>query len=61
MTTQSPSGNPPVDGMQYADALAAELIHYLGVDAAMRTCSENHWAGVLDAVRRQVATKSPSS
>ncbi|GAB4122646.1 MAG: hypothetical protein Tsb008_07510 [Rhodothalassiaceae bacterium] len=39
----------------YADALAAELMRHLGFDAAQKTCRENHWDGVLDALMRQKA------
>lgn len=42
----------------YADALAAELLRHLGYDAAQKTCHENHWDGVLDALRRQQAEKA---
>jgi len=47
--------------IRYTDALASELIRHLGVEAAMRTCSENHWAGVLEAVRRHAASRTASS
>lgn len=39
--------------VHYAQALAAQLIRYLGYQAAERTCLENHWSGVLQAVRNQ--------
>jgi len=61
MATRTHSGetpHPPSGEMRYADALASELIRHLGVDAAERTCAENHWGGVLDAVRRQSSAKS---
>ena len=43
--------------MQYADALATELLRHLGYEAAEKTCCENHWDGVLEALRRQVDRK----
>ncbi len=39
--------------MQYADALAAELLRHLGYEAAEKTCAENHWDGVLEALQKQ--------
>ncbi len=45
--------------MQYADALAAELLRHLGYEAAERTCNENHWDGVLEALRRQQKAAPP--
>ncbi|GEQ99513.1 hypothetical protein JCM17845_01370 [Iodidimonas gelatinilytica] len=46
--------------MQYADTLAAELLRHLGYEAAQRTCCENHWDGVLEALKRQSAHKTAS-
>lgn len=39
--------------LTYTNALAAQLIRYLGFDGAEKTCCENHWDGVLQAVRTQ--------
>ncbi len=47
--------------MQYADALAAELLRHLGYEAAERTCNENHWDGVLEALRRQQKAAPPAA
>ncbi|WP_281302274.1 MULTISPECIES: hypothetical protein [unclassified Iodidimonas] len=43
--------------MQYADALATELLRHLGYEAAEKTCCENHWDGVLEALRKQAERK----
>lgn len=47
--------------LRYTDALAAELLRRLGLEAAERTCHENHWDGVLDALRRQTGAGAPPS
>lgn len=36
---------------RHADQLASELIRHLGLKGAERTCRENHWSGVLAAVK----------
>jgi len=46
---------------RYAEALAAELLRHLGFEAAEKTCFENHWDGVLDALRRQQGRRSHPS
>lgn len=50
-----------VVNMQYADALAAELLRHLGYEAAEKTCCENHWDGVLEALRKQIPQKTTSA
>lgn len=47
--------------LRYTDALAAELLRRLGYEAAERTCHENHWEGVLEALRRQHGPAAPHS
>ncbi|MEX1146934.1 MAG: hypothetical protein WEB93_01005 [Sphingomonadales bacterium] len=36
----------------HAQELARQLVRHLGIDGAKRTCTENHWQGVLDIIRR---------
>lgn len=47
--------------LRYTDALAAELLRRLGFEAAERTCHENHWEGVLEALRRRNSAAVPPS
>lgn len=43
------SGSDPQ--FRHTDQLASELIRHLGLKGAERTCRENHWSGVLAAVK----------
>jgi len=56
MATQNAATETP----QYTETLASELIRHLGYEGAVRTCSENHWSGVLEAVRRLRPDRSPN-
>lgn len=46
-------GKQSTQPLEYASALAAQLVRFLGYEAAEKTCQENHWDGVLEAVRAQ--------
>ena len=47
-----PNGiSEPQPQFRHAAELAQELIRHLGPKGAERTCRENHWSGVLDAVK----------
>ena len=35
---------------RHAEELAHQLVRHLGVNGARKTCTENHWDGVLEAI-----------
>ena len=54
-TSESPApvgagAAPPEIPLQHAEALAHQLVRRLGLNAARKTCAENHWLAVLDVI-----------
>lgn len=37
---------------RHSAELAHQLVRHLGVNAARKTCTENHWTGVLEAINQ---------
>jgi len=60
MATHKAAPERAPETMEYAETLGRELVRRLGYDGALRTCRENHWSGVLDAVQRLFSADSPS-
>lgn len=53
MSVQSQSSKAEADNpFRHADELAHQLVRHLGISAARKTCNENQWVGVLDAINR---------
>lgn len=40
----------PDDSLRLSMELAHQLVRHLGIKGARKTCMENHWDGVLEAI-----------
>jgi hypothetical protein len=38
------------NSVRHSEELAHQLVRHLGINAARKTCAENHWTGVLAAI-----------